>query len=211
MLAAHAAGIVRFQALNYPAYNFIGYTNSDITPWRVPPQYTKTDVASASEIKADLNNGVSTITQDARGRTKLVRLITSRSLNSAGSNDYKCREGHLPLVDFAYWDAFLSIWNSRKQPNVANDPPKGQSPKPLVTYPAAVRSWMVKLAVDFADEQPLGIFPGPLFDPSNIDAIVNSIIASKSQTGTIACQIDTRAVEHLVKSETKIRDVSPSQ
>lgn len=210
MIAAHIAGAVRFQALGYPAYNFIGYQNGDSTPFFVPPQYTKSDVASASELKADFNNGMSTLSQDARGRVRLVRLVTSRSLNATGQNDYKVRESHLPIVSFAYWDAFDSIWNSRKQPNVAADPPKGQFPLPLVTYPQSVAKWMSDLAADFAGANPLGIYPGPLFDPSNIKAIQDSIVVTKI-SGGVSGQIDTRAVEHLVKSETKIREVSAAQ
>lgn len=210
MLAAHVAAACRFQWITYPAFNMIGYQDGVSTPFKIPAQYTKADVATAGEIKADLNNGISTITQDQRGVVQLVRLITSRSLNAAGQNDYTVREGHIPIVDFAYWDAFLPIWNSRKQPNVAADRLKGQKPLPLVTYPKAVAGWMSDLASDFAGPNPLGLYPGPLFAPDKLDAILASVNVSKI-SGGVSCFIDTQAVEHLVKSETKIRDVTASQ
>lgn len=209
MIAAHHAAIARVQSVAYPGFNINGYTLTDSTPYAMPAPYSKTDWPTESEIRAMLNGGVSPVAFTTRGAAYLVRFITSRSLNAAGSVDHRAREGHIPYADEFYWETLYDLWQTIKQPNVSDDLPKGQIPRPLTSYPSQLRDLAVSLIVDLAGPNPRGIYPGPILDPASVDLMINSVVARKAGTGKLSLSLELRPVEHLIGSETKMYDTSP--
>jgi phage tail sheath gpL-like len=208
MIAAHHAAIARSQRIAYPAANLNGYTSTDSTPYLIPPPYSKDDYPTDTEVRADVNNGVSPVAFRTNGTPYWVRAISSRSLNAAGNTDYRAREDHILEVDAFFWQTFYARWQSQKQPNVDDDPPLGATPQPRTAYPSTLAAMARALIDDFAGPNPLGKYPGPLLQFSRVDEMKRSIVARKAGPGKLSISIDLRPVEHLIGSETTLRDVS---
>lgn len=206
MLAAHCAAVKRSQEIAHPSANLAGYGPTDNTIFQVPAPYVIGDRPTATEIKADLNNGVSPIAFTPRGSPYIVRQITSRSLNAQGSNDYRAREGHIPsAIDFA-WQTFKQRYANTKQPFAANDPAEGKVPTARTTTPSAIKALMRSVIDDLTASKPLGIYDGPILAPDKIDQMKKSIAVTKVTAG-FSIAVDLFAVEHNLKSETTIREV----
>lgn len=210
MIAAHHAAVTRSQRIPYPAASLIKYTSTDNTPYSMPAPHSKDDYPTDVEIRADLNNGVSPIAYRTDGTAYLVRAISSRSLNAAGNNDYRAREDHLFEVDAFYWEILDQRWQAIAQPNVDDDLPRGGIPRPKTSYPSSLRSLARSLIDDFAGPNPLGRYPGPLFQASKVDEMKASVVAKKAGPGKLSLSVDLRPVEHLIGTESTLRDVSDS-
>lgn len=209
MLAAHHAAVKRSQEIAHPSANIAGYASTDNTVYQVPEPYNKNDRPTATEIRADLNNGVSPVAFTARGKPYLVRCVTMRSLNAQGNNDYRAREGHVTsAIDFA-WDVIKARWESQKQPFVADDPVKGAKPLPKTSTPSQLKNLIFTVIDDLAGANPLGQYTGPILNPSKIDQMKNSVVVTRIPAG-LSVSADLLAVEHNLKSEFVLREVSPA-
>lgn len=205
MIAAHWCGVQRSQQIAYPSANLNGYRSSDGKVFRLPTAYQMADRPSLTEVTACLNNGVSPVDYTPSGVPYIRRDITSRSLNAQGNNDYKAREGHtFSAIAFA-WKTSQARWQSQKQPNVAEDPLEGAKPIPLTSTPGQLKALLISVITDLAGPNPLGIYPGPILDPSpaSVAKMKASVLVTKG-TGSLLAAVDFLAVEHLTKSETRI-------
>lgn len=216
MLAAYHAGLIRREQMTHPAANLTNYTQTDNTPYVVPPAYSKSDWASAAEIKAALNNGVCPIRfvpVGNSGRAVLVRDITSRSLNASNSSDYRCREGHIPYVMEFTWKQLEQRYDETKQPFLAADLKSGQTPRPNVMYPAAVKMLANSVVDDLSGVNPLGLYRGPILDPGTVDLMKASFKADITTAGGggISFEGEFRAVVHAIKSAWKLYETSAAQ
>jgi phage tail sheath gpL-like len=206
MIAAHCAAVKRVSEVAHPSANIAGYCATDNTPWTIPAPALIADRPSATEVRADLNNGGSPIATRPNGKTYLVRDISSRSESATGDKDYKAREGHiLSAVTFA-WQLFADRYAAQKQPFVDDNPAAGQMPKARTTTPDSVRSIMIGVIDDLTSSKPLGIYDGPVLAPSKADKMKASIITAKIPAG-VTISAELFAIEHNLKSETKILEV----
>lgn len=206
MLAAHYCAVNRAKAIAHPGANLTGYQPSDSDIFLVPRPYDVADYPTSTEITTALNNGFSPVTFDRLGKPILVRDVTTRSLLSSGINDYRAREGHIPIVLRAFWDDLLRRWNAQKQPFVAADPKRGQKPLAKTTYPNTVKKLIEDTVRDMA-----GPFIGgsPVLDPGSVDAMVASIEA-RLITGGISAKCNPIAVMHNNKQQFLIGESSPA-
>jgi phage tail sheath gpL-like len=205
MLSAHHLAVMRSQQIKHPSENLAGYSQTDTTTYLVPDPFVKNDRPTASEIKADLNNGISPIGFDENGRASLIRHITSRSLNSSGANDYRAREGHITsAIDFS-WQVIKTRWDEQKQPFLAANPAEGKKPTPRTTTPAQVRAIIESVIDDLTAATPLGTYNGPILAPDKIASMKSSIVVSLIPAG-VSCTADLVAVQHNLKGEFTIRE-----
>lgn len=206
MLAAHYCAVNRSLAIAHPGANLTGYQAGDNRIFQVPPPYDKADYPTTTEITTALNNGFSPITFDRLGKAILVRDITTRSLLSSGINDYRAREGHIPIVLRYFWDQVLSRWNAQKQPFVAADPKRGQKPLALTTYPSSVKKLLQDTITDLAGAW---IGGSPVLDPGSLDAMLATVEALLI-TGGISARANPIAVIHNNKQQFLIGESSPA-
>ncbi len=210
MLAAHHAAVMRSQEIAHPSANFNSYASTDSTVYQVPSFFSNADVPSNSEIRACLNAGVSIITQTPLGSPYLVRHVTSRSLNSVGNNDYRAREGHITsAVDF-FWRTVLARWVTQRQPFVDADPPLGQKPKARTSTPGQLRLIIFSVIDDLTSSKPLGIYDGPILAPSKADEMKKRTLVTLGAPGKISAATEIFAVQHLIGTETAVRETSPA-
>lgn len=206
MLAAHVAAAKRSQEVAHPCENLAGYCQTDNRIWTVPAPFLVGDRPTATEIAADLNNGVSPIGVRPNGKTYLVRDITSRSQNAAANKDYKAREGHIySCVSFA-WQLFRARYEAQKQPFIADDPAEGEMPKARTMTPSIVKGIMFGVIDELTGSKPLGMYDGPILAPDKVSQMKASVVVSKSPA-TFSIQAEMYAIEHLLKSETKFYEV----
>lgn len=205
MLAAHHAAVVRSQQIAHPSANFAGYHSTDNTIYTVQQPFTIADRPTATEIRADLNNGGSPIEFSSTGAASLVRHITTHSEISAGIKDYRARSGHIPSAVLFAWDIVKQRWASTKQAFVAADPTEGQPPTQNTTTPLHVKALIFSVIDDLAASNPLGVYNGPILAPDKVTAMKNSVVVSKVTAG-ISASVDFYAVEHLYKAEYTIRE-----
>lgn len=210
MIAAHHAAVVRSQEIAHPAQNINGYTNTDSTVYQMPAPYLKSEVPTQTEIRADLNNGVCPIALNKAGSPYLVRHVTSRSLNAQGNNDYRAREGHVTSVVEFFWETVLARWSTQKQPFVDNDPAAGQKPKTRTSTPSQLRLIIFGVIDDLTADNPLGIYQGPILSPSKVTDMKRSCLVTKAGAGKLSADVSIFAVEHLIGSETTVRETSPA-
>lgn len=215
MIAAHCAGVFRSLLASHPAMigpvgakGSVGYTVTDLTIFNIPDPYDKDDRPTASEIRADLDNGITPIAFSSNGRPYIPRIITSRSQNANGDNDYRAREGHItPVTDF-YWDQVEQLYAVQLQPIIADDLKEGEKPTARTTRPSNVVDILQSVIRDGVGSTPVGAtFVGPYLAPDKEQKMLDSAKASKG-TGSFTAEVEINAVEHLIKSETTVRETS---
>lgn len=206
MLAAHYCAIKRAAHVAHPGANLTGYQAGDNKIFQIPRPYDVADYPTSTEITTALNNGFSPVKFDNAGKPILVRDITSRSLLSSGINDYRAREGHIPVVLSAFWDELFSRGTAQMQPFVAADPKRGQKPLALVTYPNAVK----KMAQDtMRDMAGAWIGGSPVLDPGSVDTMTASVDVLLI-TGGFSVKCNPIAVIHNNKQQYLIGESSPA-
>jgi phage tail sheath gpL-like len=210
MLAAHNAAVQRQAEIAHPSANINGWTNSDSQVYQIPDPYDKSDRPTTDEIIADQNNGVCPIAFRANGASYLVHSITSRSLDSLGQSDYKCREGHIPSADDFAWSVVKSRYASEKQPFIADELGANEKPLPGVMYPSSLKALVVSVIDDLTSANPLGLYKGPILNPSKADAMKQSVVVTKV-SGGLYCAANFEPVEHNNHFDMKISDTSPAQ
>jgi phage tail sheath gpL-like len=206
MLAAHYCAVNRSLAIAHPGDNLTGYQAGDSRIFTIPRPYDIGDYPTTTEQTTALNNGYSPVTFDRLGKPILVRDVTTRSLLSSGINDYRAREGHIPIVLRYFWDEVFRRWNAQKQPFVAADPKRGQKPLAKTTYPITVRKLLEDVTRDLAGPW---IGGSPVLDPGSVDAMVASIEALLI-TGGISAKANPIAVIHNNKQQFLIGESSPA-
>lgn len=215
MVAAHMLAVARRKYTQHPAASWRNYANGTdpatlaTNVLLIPDPYVKTDRATAAEIKADLNNGVTPIAFTATGAAYIPRHITSRSLNAAGNNDYKARSGHLPFVTNFVWRQVADRYNGLP-PYIDNDPAAGKLPVKGVTTPSLVKSVIYSVLDECIKSRPsFGgvVYDGPILAPSLIDSMKSKVVVTKVAAG-FSCMLELNAVEHRYKSETKVLETS---
>lgn len=215
MIAAHNAAVFRSLVQAHPAMigpvgakGSVGYTSTDLTVYNMPDPFVVTDRPGAQEIRADLDNGITPIAFDANGRASIPRIITSRSQNANGDNDYRAREGHItPVTDF-FWDQVEQIYGFRLQPIIADNVQEGQTPTARTTTPSQVVDILREVITDGVGSTPVGaIFVGPYLAPDKEQKMLDSAKSLKF-TGGFTAEVDINAAEHLIKSETTVRETS---
>jgi phage tail sheath gpL-like len=206
MLAAQNAAVVRSQQIVQPAANFAGYVSTDRTVYHVPAPFLVANRPTTTEIRADLNNGISPIAYSPLGSAYLVRFVTSSNhVPSSVDKDYRARPGHITsVIDFA-WGIVKQRWNATKQPFVANDP--GTSGKTLAktTTPLLVQALIAGVIDELTGSTPLGRYQGPILAPDKVSEMKSSIVVTKG-AATISVSVDFYSVEHLYKGEFTIKE-----
>lgn len=207
MIAATMAAVQRVQELLHPSANFNGYTNSDSTPFFLPAPYASGDRPTKTEIRAALNNGVSSLNWTARGAAYVVRHITSRShTGSSGQNDYRVREGHIPSAMDFFWDTLNQRYSVQKaaMPFVAADPVAGQKPLVGYMYPSSVGAIVRSTITDLA-----GPFIGgsAVLDPGALSAMLASVgVIALNDGYSVKC--NPIAARHNNKGQFRIEESS---
>jgi len=197
MIAAHVAAKVRVGQIAYPAYNPNGLKLD------IPEPYLRADVATDTEIRTALNNGICPVTF-RRGAMRLIRFITNQSLNDQGSNDYRAREGHTPRCHHWGWEQFLGRYEAQRQPNADDDPPAGQSPAALTTTPSSIKGIHDVFLDQAVNGKSLG-YPGPIFKPSALADMKAKFSCLYVGAGAFDLQHDWKIVEHNIKTGSEIR------
>ncbi len=200
MLAGHVAAKVRAAQVAYPAANVNGIALD------CPRPFVNADSPSSSDEITALNNGVSII-GFAAGAMRLERLITSRSLNEQGANDYRTREGHIPHCLHFGWEQFFAMLREDEQPNADADPPDGGVPPALTTTPSLIRSVHNRFIDEMCGDHPFGKYPGPIFKPSARQTMKDNFVCVYDGAGSFSLAVDWRVIEHKIKTGTVIEQV----
>ena len=212
MIAAHCCGVVRQQEIGHPAANINGWSSSpgDGRIFNVPAPFLTADRPTNAEIVADLNNGISPISY-VGGRVILERFITSRSLNSAGSNDYRAREGHIPSVMHFCWSILKQRYESIRQP-FADDDPTGNSPPAARTMvPSTIKALIFSMLDEFTGSAPMGgNYSGPILKPSALQEMKDSVSVTYAGGGSFNTSIGFQAVEHDLKWSAALLEMGDS-
>lgn len=195
MIAAHCGAVKRSQEIAHAGANLTNYGLNDGDVFLIPDPYDKADRPTATEVTADLNNGVTPIGFTGQGKSFIIRQITSRSLTGT-ANDYRVREGHIPSAIDYFWETLKVRYATSAQPFVANDPIATEKPLPGVTYPGQVKALVSKLIDDMID----GVPGGPILDPS-FRADMKKSIECVRLTDGISLRCRPIAVKHLNRSQ----------
>lgn len=205
MIAAHWCAIVRAAQIVHPCANLTGYTAGDNRICLHPRPYSTDDYPTTTELTTALNNGISPIKFDRLGKAVLHRQVTSRSLNGS-SNDYRCREGHIPNGLRFFWQEVARRWEAMKQPFVTDDWAEGQKPVPGFTTPGAVKAMVQDTMRDMV--KPF-IGNSAVLDPGSLDAMLSSVEALKINGG-VSVKANPIVVMHLLKGQFQIGESSPA-
>ena len=163
MVAAHCMAAKRRKEFVYPAASLRDLTQSDEVTFAIPDPYDKADRPDEIDVAADLNNGITPVCFRPNGQAYLPRQITSYSVLSGATKDYRARPGHIPSVVFEFWEELARRFDAQRQDAVAADPIPPAKPLAGVMYPSAMRSMVNRLVDDMAGPFSNG---KPLLDPS---------------------------------------------
>ncbi len=206
MIAAHCTAAIRLAQMSDPGANMTGYSASDSTPFLIPDPFDKTDRPTETEIRADLNNGITPIAFTSSGQSYIVRHVTGKNwTNAATTKDYRARSGHIPSVLAFVWGVIASRYAATRQGRVAADPPRGQKPLAGTTTPGSVKALMIKVIEDYTDGNENAA--GPLLDPTVKQAMIDSI-ECRLLTDGISAKADLVAVRHNNKMQARIAETS---
>lgn len=217
MLAAHFCAIARRKYTQHPAASWLNLANGadpvngTTNVMLVPDPYVKTDRPTPVEIKAALNNGFTPVCFRSNGQGYIPRHITSKSLNSAGSNDYRARSGHIPHVTQFVW-AQVANQYAGLPPFMDDDPVVGAKPVKGVTTPSLVRGLIYRVLDECTKSRPSfggAVYDGPILAPSLLQSMKDRLLVTRAVAG-FAVTLELNAVQHRYKSETKLLETSPA-
>lgn len=144
MIAAAVAAKRAKHELNDPAYNF-DWTEIE----GLLPHYAASDVPTATELEAALNNGMTPL-QSVNGAVYIVRSVTTKSQDSATNPDYRVLDTSKVTVPDAFADAIeVSIADTFKGFKASNDPEEGESPPVGVLTPKLLEDHIYGKLKDF--------------------------------------------------------------
>lgn len=199
MVAAHSCGAHWLMESQYAGASMTGYTtNSAIgTIFNIPDPFNKANRPTATEISADLNNGVVPVEFLSDGTARFNRSITSYSvLPGTSSKDYNAREGHIPsVIDYA-WEYLFSRWQKNRQANVMDDLPKGKRPLPNFNTPGGLKA-VINSVIDVLSSTVCPSNNTPILDPSPdaLQRMRDSVYVEKTNNG-LAAAINWEPVRH---------------
>lgn len=209
MLAAAYAAVKRRSEISHPSANFAGWTNTDTTPWDVPPPALVADYPTKVEIKTAINNGFSPVGVTESGKTYIVRDVTTHSENAAGDKDYRARPGHLRSAMAFYWGVVRQSWANQRQPFNDEDPPAGIMPTQATSTPSQVKSILKKEIDNCVSSSPYGIYKGPILAPSAAKWMKDRAVSGHIAAGlTAGAQL--KAVQHQYKTEWTLQEAGDS-
>lgn len=170
-MAAHNAAIFAlFEASPSPRTNFAGFGTDELSQayWSIPAPRDVTAHPTRPQLVSLLNNGVTPIAVDTRGKTYLVNRITTKS-QTGGVADYRIRDAHkVTITDFFADDVGAKTSLQYSGRKIAGDPPKGKAPPGRdFVWPALYRTMLTSLVDDYNDNG--------LLDPDKVDAIKKGI------------------------------------
>jgi len=194
MIAAHLAAVKRSQEIAHPGANLTDYGLGPDDMFQVPDPWSKADRLSKTEVRAELNNGITPLGHTTTGKAYIIRQITS-ACHSGGSYDYRAREGHLPSCGDYFWERVESTYRAQMQKFVADDPVKGKKPLANVQYPNALRA-LINREIDRAIDFP----GGPYLDPSKLEAMKASTTVLRLADG-LSARCNPVAVVHNNKGQ----------
>ena len=201
MIAAQCTAARRSKEVGHPGANLTDFGKGANDTFLIPKPFASTDNLTESDVRSDLNNGVTPLRWTQQGQGYIVRQITSRSLNGA-VQDYRVREGHIPSVMDDYWEQLFIRYFTTKQPFVADNPPEGEPPLQGVTYPRDLVALNNRLVDDL-----IAFTGGPTLDPSFKEAMKQSFVAVRLTDG-ISCKSRPIAVKHNNKGQFLIEEAS---
>lgn len=180
-LAAHNAAIYSlFEASSRPRTNFAGFGTDEQsqTYWHVPPPRDVTAHPTRAQLVSALNNGITPIAVDSRGKTYLVNRITTKSLTGAVA-DYRIRDAHKRMVCDRFADSVhaktVLQFSGRK---ISGDPPQGKAPPGAdFVWPQLYKSTVVfQLIDDFNDNG--------MLDPDKVAAAKAGTVVQRGTSPT---------------------------
>lgn len=146
-LACAAIGAISFKEIAFGSdtLNFSGFgaLEQDQNSWKVPAPVSGSQPTRAEQASA-INSGVSPVVNTSGGRTKLVKLITSKYLNGSVTN-YSVRDWHFVSVS----DAFAGEMFARleapkfKGKTISANPVGAASPAQNSVFPNLLRAEIV--------------------------------------------------------------------
>lgn len=182
-------------------YDNIGAANDNLSVlWQLDAPLSGA-APTPAQIASALNNGLSPIAVDSRGRTYLVSLITTRSMN--GSNpDYQVRDNCKVFIsDFYTDDLVAKVGAMMPGKNIANDP-VGNQPAPggATVTPRIVGATTNKLTRDYFDRGLL----------QNVDTIIaqSVILRESSPTTRMSIQVPLQVADVWHQTGIDIRQVA---
>ena len=99
-----------------------------------------------------------------------------------------------------------STWASQKQPFVDNDPAKNQLPTSKTSTPSLLKTMIQSIIAEACSSKPFGLYDGPILAPSLEAKMKAAVITTKIPAGLTA-SVELTAVEHNLKTETKLLGV----
>ena len=208
-VAAHLAGVIRQQEIKHPAANINGWVNDSATGriWNMPPPQNKADYPTGTEVIAALNNGGTPI-DVIGGRSRIVRHITTRSLNSLGNNDYRAREGHIRSVGHFGWSIARQRYESAPLPFADFEPADGQPPVQNTRHPSMVKAMLNGVTDELSSGAPLGQYNGPIFAPSFREEGRAATTVTYDGAGGFPTVWPFQAVQHDLSWSVELRELS---
>jgi phage tail sheath gpL-like len=197
-IAAYVCADVRAQEIAHPAANCNGRVMAGI-----PAPLDAADAPTKTEIKSQLNNGVTPLGLN-KGRVVLVRFITNRSLNDAGNNDYRAREGHIASVAHFVWNLARQRWDSTKQGFADYD--TDGAPTDNTTTPSLVRGMWSALLREMTQSNPLGTYRGPVLAPSRLDEMLTRLSVTYNGGGRFPTTVVLFAIQHNLGTDVRVEE-----
>jgi phage tail sheath gpL-like len=176
-----AAGVAAFRAMQEstaPRFNYDGV----IIPGFLP-HYSKSDIATNSQLKAALNNGITPLATVGAGEVNFVRCITTKSQDTTGKPDYRVLDIHKVVVPDYAADVFEVGYPDRFGGMAASDDPaEGKLPPADVATPSIVRDYVFEVlnALEGEGSDSLGIIGG-LLDLGSVAANEKQVIVELSK------------------------------
>jgi phage tail sheath gpL-like len=170
----------------------------------IPPPFAMSDRATATEVKAALNNGITPIEFNSGGKAKITWQVTTRSETSS-VKDYRIRAGHIPSVIADYWESVRIRHSATRQLRVADNPAEGEKPLPGFTYPRDTEALMRNVIDEKIDGSRATL------DPAKRDTMKASCAATLVDGGGagISAFVQLSAVKPNLKSHFLVQEVSP--
>lgn len=201
MIAAHYGAAKRSREIAHPGANLRNYglRGNDVS--QLPDPFMKSDRLTKTEMRSDLNNGVTPIGHTNTGQAFIVRQITAACQTNA-VYDYRAREGHIPSCTDYFWDSVNTSYASQMQDFVADDLKPGQKPLQNVEYPSGLRA-IINTEIDRA----ITFNGGPYLDPSVQDEMKAATVVVRLPDG-LSARTNPVAVKHNNKGQFLILESS---
>lgn len=152
-LAASLAGCLAAREASFTTkslnHNNLGDTADTSTMWTVQAPLSGRRLTQNEQISC-LNNGISPVRPTRGGKTEVVKVITTKSLNGSTS-DYRVRDWHIVTVGDRFGDAVMAAQRAQfGNKLVADDPAEGEQTPPDTVTPRLMTALLSTQVKDFA-------------------------------------------------------------